>query len=191
MEPTHEIVIRPLEATDIPAVCALETAIFHRGWSEDAYRAELDNPAAAWLVAVHSTKVVGFGGLMRIVDEAHVTTLAVADNYRGLGLGKRLLVRMLEDAMAHGVLRATLEVAAGNQVAQALYARFGFEHAAIRRNYYPDTGEDADILWIHAMDDPDWKARFDILRSEGMQSAGVDRKQRTETSTGLSTDSKP
>ncbi len=167
MDSPQSIAIRPLQLGDIPALCALETAIFHRGWSEDAYRSELDNPASAWLVMVDNGTLVGFGGLMRIVDEAHVTTIAVAESHRGLGLGKRLLVTMLDDAIRNGVVRATLEVAAGNTVAKSLYQQFGFEHAAIRRNYYPDTGEDADILWIHAMDDPEWISRFEILRSEG------------------------
>jgi len=168
--------IRPLQQGDIPALCALETRIFHRGWSEDAYHSELNNPSSAWLVIVDNGVLVGFGGLMRIVDEAHVTTIAVAESHRGMGLGKRLLVHLLDDARQRGVVRATLEVAAGNTVAKAMYKRFGFEHAAIRRNYYPDTGEDADILWIHAMDDPKWISRLEILRSEGENWSSKHRK---------------
>ena len=166
MPADETVVIRPLAESDIAALRTLETDTFHSGWTEAAYRQELENPASLWRVATENNQLIGFGGLSLIVDEAHVTTLAVAPTHRGRGIGKQILAVLLKDAMAGGAERATLEVAASNTVAQALYKRFGFEHAAIRRNYYPDTGEDADILWIHAMDDTKWRQTFQTLCAE-------------------------
>ncbi|MFM7320084.1 MAG: ribosomal protein S18-alanine N-acetyltransferase [Armatimonadota bacterium] len=153
------LVLAPMEREHVAAVHALEHRLFHGGWSLDAYLGELGNPSSLWWVAARDGRVLGFGGLSVIIDEAHVTSLAVEPEARGLGIGERLLVRMLADAAQRGAVRATLEVAARNTVAQALYRKLGFEHAAIRKGYYPD-GDDADILWAHGLDGAPWRDRF-------------------------------
>jgi len=158
--------LAPMEREHVAAVHALEHRLFHGGWSVDAYLGELDNPSSLWRVALRDGRLVGFGGLSVIVDEAHVTSLAVDPEARGLGIGERLLLRLLADAVARGAVRATLEVAATNTVAQALYRKLGFDQAAIRKAYYPD-GDDADILWAHGLDDDRWCARFAKL-GDGM-----------------------
>lgn len=151
--------LAPMAAEHVAAVHALEHRLFHGGWSVDAYLGELRNPASLWRVALIGERVAGFGGLVVIVDEAHVTSLAVEEDQRGQGIGERVLLRMLADAVSAGAVRATLEVASRNTAAQALYRKLGFEQAAIRKGYYPD-GDDADILWAQALDGPAWRARF-------------------------------
>jgi len=158
------LAVVPMDAAHVPAVHALEHRLFHGGWSVDAYLGEIDNPMSLWRVARIGDRLVGFGGLSVIVDEAHVTSLAIEDAFRGRGIGERVLLRMLADAAGRGAVRATLEVASRNTAAQALYRKLGFEQAAIRKRYYPD-GDDADILWAQGLDTAAWRARFAALDS--------------------------
>lgn len=160
------VTLRPMTVADIEAVAHLEHATFRSGWTVQAYVTELSNPAAVYLVATVDAAVVGFCGFHAIMDEAHVTTIAVDEAWRGRKIGERLLCGMLLLALERGAVRATLEVRASNHPAQALYAKYGFVHAAIRKGYYADTGEDADILWIHDMAHPAWRHRFQQLRAD-------------------------
>jgi ribosomal-protein-alanine N-acetyltransferase len=90
--------------------------------------------------------VVGMAVVWLVVDEAHIATIAVHPEFRGRGLGKRLLAVILEDSRRQGMATATLEVRAGNQTAQAMYRDFGFEVKGLRKGYYKDNQEDALIM---------------------------------------------
>ncbi len=91
-----------------------------------------------------------------LVDEAHITTLAVDPEHRRKGIAERLTVELLQTARDRGMLCATLEVRASNIGAIELYRKIGFEEAAIRKRYYPDNQEDALIMWLYRLDE--WKA---------------------------------
>ncbi len=91
--------------------------------------------------------LVGLGCFWSILEEAHITILAVHPEYQRQGLGKLLLYALLRDARRHKLEWATLEVKPSNQAALSLYQKFGFTEAGRRRRYYKDTGEDALILW--------------------------------------------
>lgn len=160
-----DVAIRPMVATDIEAVARIERQSFASSWNASAYLTELSNPAALYLVAERAGAVVGYGGLWLVMDEAHVTTLAVAQAQRGKKIGERLLCSLLLASQRRGATRATLEVRASNRAAHGLYAKYGFTWAAIRKNYYPDSGENADILWIHDMTRPEWRTLFDTHRA--------------------------
>jgi ribosomal-protein-alanine N-acetyltransferase len=84
----------------------------------------------------------------------------VTPEWRGQKIGERLLIAMLGEGVARGATRATLEVRKSNEAAHRLYAKYGFVRAAVRKRYYPDNHEDADILWLHDMTDPAWRQRF-------------------------------
>ena len=102
---------------------------------------------AVWRrVAPLDDVVLGYGGFWMLVDEAHVSTLAVRSDVRGHGLGELLLLGLLEEARRNGALTATLEVRVSNAAARALYTKYGFEQVGRRKNYYQDNGEDALIL---------------------------------------------
>lgn len=90
-----------------------------------------------------------------VIDEAHVTTLAVDESVRRLGIGRTLIVDLLVEAQARGMLCATLEVRASNTAAVALYESLGFATTARRKRYYPDNREDALVMWLADMDS--WK----------------------------------
>lgn len=99
------------------------------------------------IIPTHENYVVGLGCIWSILEEAHITILAVHPNYQNQGLGQLLLYALLRDAKRCQLKWATLEVKPSNQAALSLYQKFGFKEAGRRRGYYKDTGEDALILW--------------------------------------------
>lgn len=161
------LVFRPMRGSDIEAVSKIERQSFSSAWNTAAYITELSNPSALYIVAwePEGEKVVGYGGLWVIMDEAHITTLAVIPERRGLKIGERLLVEMLLAAQKQGATRATLEVREHNTPARRLYEKYGFEWAAVRKKYYADNNEDAHILWINDMTAPQWRETFQQNRA--------------------------
>jgi ribosomal-protein-alanine N-acetyltransferase len=108
-------------------VLRIDHAVYPRPWTLSLYLGELaTTQGRSYLVARDGTSVVGYAGLMVIVDDAHITTVAVAPSHQHRGIGTRLLLVLLRDAIALGAERVTLEVRASNRGAQALYSRFGF-----------------------------------------------------------------
>jgi ribosomal-protein-alanine N-acetyltransferase len=160
-----EVKVRPMRGTDIETVSRIERRSFPVPWNTQAYVTEIANPSACYLVATVGDAVVGYGGLWVIMDEAHITTLAVDPDYRGLKIGERLLSELLVAAQKKGAARATLEVREHNEVAQRLYNKYGFLWVALRKGYYSDNNENAVIMWIDDMTRPDWRQRFAALRA--------------------------
>ncbi|QIA26327.1 ribosomal protein S18-alanine N-acetyltransferase [Thermaerobacter sp. PB12/4term] len=150
-----EIRIDPMTPGDLPLVLAIERRSFPTPWSERAFASELrDNLYADYIVARRGHRLVGYAGMWCILDEAHVTTIAVDPEFRGRGIGNRLLTALEERALRYGCRRMTLEVRVSNHVAQRLYLRHGFRPCGIRRGYYVDNGEDAIIMWRDRLDPP-------------------------------------
>jgi len=154
-----QITIERMSHDDVPAVMAVDNLCFPTPWSENAYRSEMGNVSAYYLVArlparrfgapaEREARVIGFAGAWIVMDEAHITTIGVHPDYRRHGIGEQLFAALLEEAAARGVRRASLEVRETNQAAQSLYAKYGFVPIARRRRYYTDTGEDAIVMWI-------------------------------------------
>src|SRR5581483_4411283 len=113
--------IEPMRRTDLDAVHRIDKRCFPTPWLPSAYLTELSNRSACYLVARIGQEIVGYGGQWVIMDEAHITTLAVDPNYRGRKIGERLLLALMEEAVLEGASRATLEVREGNRAAQNLY----------------------------------------------------------------------
>jgi len=139
--------LRPLNRDDIPAVLAIERASFVVPWSETLLAAELGRDDRAWLVAETDGRVTGYAGIMVVGEEAHLMNLAVDPDVRRLGTARALIGALAAEAVARGAARMTLEVRASNDAALALYATCGFDVAGRRTGYYPETAEDALILW--------------------------------------------
>lgn len=108
--------------------------------------------------------IIGFAGMWILFDEAHITTIGVHPDYRGLGLGEYLIVELFVEAMRRGAEMMTLEVRVSNESAQALYQKYGFTRQGLRRRYYSDNGEDAYIMWSPRMRDPEYVRHFQKLR---------------------------
>lgn len=144
-------IIRPMGLDDLAEVVGLETANQPKPWTEKIFRDELAADNRTYLVAGDEA-VVGFGGVMVIGDEAHITNLLVDPDHRGRGVGRSLTVGLIEAAIAAGARHLTLEVRKRNEAARALYSRLGLAPVGVRPRYYGD--DDALILWAHDIDDP-------------------------------------
>jgi len=149
------VVITDMQPHHLPGVLAIERRSYPTPWSERAFAAELNqNAYAQYIVALRGAMVLGYAGMWLIMDEAHITNIAVHPQERRRGLGHRLLSELEARARAHGCRRMTLEVRPSNLGAQRLYQRHGFVVCGVRPGYYADTREDALIMWKEGLDTP-------------------------------------
>jgi ribosomal-protein-alanine N-acetyltransferase len=116
-------------------------------------------------VAQELASIVGFAGLWLMVDEAHVTTIALHPDYRGRGLGELLLVSLIDISYDIGAKWVTLEVRISNYTAQNLYRKYGFREAGLRHRYYSDNQEDALIMWTEEINSLPYKRKFLELKA--------------------------
>ncbi len=146
------VIVEPMRLADVAAVHEIERLSFATPWPAYAFEQELtSNRLARYVVARAGPRVVGFGGLWLMVDEAHITTFGVHPGWRRRGVGRRMLVALFDLAWELRATRMTLEVRVGNTAAQALYAELGFEVAGRRVAYYSDDGEDALVMTTPAL----------------------------------------
>jgi ribosomal-protein-alanine N-acetyltransferase len=117
-------------------------------------------------VPAEQPTLAGYAGLWLMIDEAHVTTIAVRPEFRGRGLGELLLVALTEIAIDINARWLTLEVRVSNNVAQALYRKYGFKPAGVRQRYYSDNHEDALIMWTDEIQSSEFQERFRGLREK-------------------------
>jgi ribosomal-protein-alanine N-acetyltransferase len=152
-----DLKIKSLTSENLSAILELDQACFGGLWTMEGYQRELDSPNSEFLglfSPLVPAKLLGMGCFWGILDEAHITILAVHPQYHRQGLGQLLLYSLLETARDHGLERATLEVRASNVVAMSLYQKFGFKIAGRRKRYYQDNGEDALVLWLSELQCP-------------------------------------
>ena len=155
--------IREMTRGDIPTVSQMEAEIYDQPWSPRVFFDELGMDNREYLVITNGdSQIVGYGGLLVIDDDAHITTLAVAPEARGQRLGKRLMLALVDQALDVGARHLTLEVRLSNSSAQGLYELFGFAPVGRRKNYYKD--EDALIMWATDIDAPDYSERLASIR---------------------------
>ncbi len=124
--------------------------------------------------------IVGFSGMWILYDESHVTTIGIAPEFRGLGLGEVLLLSLFDEALRRNCQWVTLEVRVSNRPAQALYEKYGFTRQGVRRRYYSDNGEDADIMWSSSLLDPEYVRHIDELRQQ-LRARFADQRIEVET----------
>lgn len=160
------ISIEPMIEADIIAVMTIERRCYSTPWHENAYRTEISNRSATYLVARKDNIVVGYGGMWVVMDEAHITTIAVDPDYRRKHIGERLFFALLQEAIRTGASRASLEVREHNRAAQNLYRKFGFREAAVRKSYYTDNYENAIVMWVDEMRSPKYRELLAKLKSE-------------------------
>ncbi len=153
-----DLLIRPMQLADIEQVHAIDVLSFSLPWSERSFRFELteNESAFAWVAEVGlpdgSRGVAGMIVIWRVVDEAHIGTIAVHPDFRGRGIGRRLLAASLLEMIEKGAFQALLEVRRSNLPAQALYRHFGFVVVGIRPRYYHDNNEDALLMTLKPLD---------------------------------------
>ncbi len=164
-----DVMIRRMSLPDVDAVHLIEQSTFARPWKrEDFVREMTKNACARYLVAEEEGRIIGFAGAWIVLDEAHVTNIAVRQDRRGRGIGRRLSGQLMQYAANLGVVYATLEVRRSNTVAQRLYQSLGFEYVGVRKRYYEDNGEDAFLYCCQRMPaaDPDFAEEETLLESE-------------------------
>ena len=139
--------IRRMTFLDIDGVWAVESQVFNNPWSRSAFVDEMtDNDLAHYLVLEDQGMIAGYAGMWIVVDEAHVTNIALLPDYRRQGLGEKLVRELIKTARERYAVMMTLEVRPSNTVAQSLYSKLGFLPQGIRRAYYSDNQEDALIM---------------------------------------------
>ncbi|MGL5245215.1 MAG: ribosomal protein S18-alanine N-acetyltransferase [Sarcina sp.] len=140
-------VIKPMTLECINDVIEISNLSFPISWSKTSFLNEIKNPLAHYLVAKDDEKIIGFIGAWSIIDEAHITNIAVHPNYRRQGVGDLLIGGLFCLSNELNLIALTLEVRASNIPAQNLYKKHGFVEEGIRKKYYEDNGEDAIIMW--------------------------------------------
>lgn len=159
--------LRFMQVNDLAQVIAIEAQSFASPWPERSYRFEINQSQVSHMVVLESSEVrplngwkrwlqglrgrgmlsrhllLGYGGLWRIQEEAHISTIASHPAYRGSGYGELLLAAMVRRALHLGAQYVVLEVRVGNVVAQRLYDKYGFKVTGVKKNYYQKEGEDA------------------------------------------------
>jgi ribosomal-protein-alanine N-acetyltransferase len=164
--PPVAIVVDRMSVDDLIAVHVIERESFSTPWPAQAYRQEIEqNRLAHYIVARSGNSIVGFAGIWLLVDEAHITTFATRSAWRRQGIGERLLVALLDLALARGAKEATLEVRPSNIPAKRLYEKFGFKVVGVRPRYYSDNNEDALIMTTDSLDGRPMKDRLAELRT--------------------------
>ncbi|HJV16453.1 MAG TPA: ribosomal protein S18-alanine N-acetyltransferase [Bacillales bacterium] len=145
----HSYHFRYMKEEDIDQVMEVEHASFTVPWSRDAFYNELtNNQFATYIVLEENNKIIGYSGVWIVIDEAHVTNIAILPDYRGKKLGQIMMSKLIEIAKEKGAKSMTLEVRVSNDPALALYRKFGFQNGGIRKNYYSDNQEDALVMWV-------------------------------------------
>ena len=146
--------IRPITHADLDDVVALEGAHQPQPWTRGIFEDELAAENRTYLVAEDDGRIVGFGGVMVVGDEAHVTNLLVDVAWRGRGVGRRIMVDLIFGAVHAGARHLTQDVRSTHVRARSLYSGLGLAPVGVRPGYYGD--EDALILWAHDIDSPSY-----------------------------------
>lgn len=162
-----DVSIVPMRRRHLRSVLRIETQVYPRPWTLSLFLSELNLRATrSYVVARVDGQVVGYGGIMLSLDDAHVTTVAVDPAWQGSQVGLRLMCVLAREAIRRGALNLTLEVRVGNVVAQRLYHKLGLGPAGIRKGYYVESGEDALVMWAHGIQEPGYGGRLDRLEGE-------------------------
>ncbi len=151
-ERPERLTISRMTQADIRPVMRIEALSFTTSWPPSAFVSELaDNKLAHYFIGrvgdPRTGEIVAYGGIWVILEDSHITTIAVHPDWRGRRYGEELLVHLLHEAIERGASWITLEARESNVVAQNLYKKYGFTVVSTRRAYYSDNGENAVVMW--------------------------------------------
>ena len=156
--------IVPMQIKHLKQVMPIDRQYASRPWNESLFISELSiKDTRRYTVAILDEVVVGFCGVMYLIDEAHITTLAVDEKWRGKKIATHLLLDAVGDAQKLKVENMVLEVRASNKAAQNLYMKFGFAPTGVRKNYYPEVNEDAIVMWAHDISSSEYHDRLRLI----------------------------
>lgn len=154
-----------MRVDDIPDVLRVESMCFNTPWPRNAFHNELtENKLAHYYVGRIDEEIVAYGGLWVILEDAHITTVAVHPSHQGHRFGERILIRLLDESIERGACWVTLEVRESNVAAQALYKKYGFTVVNTRRGYYSDNDENALVMWAGNLKGAVFQNRLNALK---------------------------
>lgn len=144
------IIYRKMTEADIDGVLKIEQEAFSLPWTRDAFVQEMTTNLHAYYVVAENSegKIVGFCGMWIVVDESHITNVAVTEQLKGQGIGEGLMREAIRVSKESGVVLMTLEARVSNTVAQNLYRKLDFQNGGIRKGYYTDNQENALVMWV-------------------------------------------
>ncbi len=163
---TPVIGVVAMAADHVDDVMRIDAAVYAHPWSRALWDRELADSSHVHLVAADGGAIVGHAGVMYVLDEVHVTTVAVVPECQGTGIASKLLVALLDSAVAAGSTAATLEVRAAGRRAQRVYSRLGFVPVGVRRGYYRDPADDGIVMWLFDLRSHDTRERFDRVEAD-------------------------
>ncbi len=180
----QRLAIEPMREADIPTVQEIERRIFSTPWPRNAYNRELSSRNSAYYIVLRrdgslpgdgppvgpspgeagrpGDQIVGYGGMWRMYDEAHVTTIGVRHDIQHSGFGRIIFAGLVQAAYDMGAKWITLEVRSSNDNAMRLYEAYGFKVIGRRRGYYTDNGEDAIVMWSDSIYSPRFRRAFEV-----------------------------
>lgn len=132
----------------LPQLEALEARCFSLPWTRGQLLSQLPDPMHVFLLAVEGERLLGYVGMMHVLDEGYISNVAVLPETRRQGIGDRLIGALLTRADSLSLRFVTLEVRAGNAPAIALYEKHGFQKVGVRKNYYKAPREDAVLMTV-------------------------------------------
>ena len=173
----HQLAIEPMRESDVPSVQEIERHIFTTPWPRNAYYRELASRASAHYVVLRQEgpverplgyrlpdfdpTIIGSGGMWRMYDEAHVTTIGVRQDLQRHGYGRIVFAGLVQAAYDMGAKWVTLEVRTTNDNAMKMYEGFGFKVIGRRKGYYTDNGEDAIVMWSDSIHSPRFRKAYE------------------------------
>jgi len=164
----ENVTIKRMAKEDVDGVIAIEEKAYgEHHWSKDSFLQELNNDLA-WYYSLFNDKgeLVAYAGTWHILEEAHITNIAVDKDHRRKGYGEALLKHILDDCYKEMIKYLTLEVRVSNKPAIGLYEKYGFKSFGIRKKYYQDNNEDAMIMWTKNIFYDEFKIPFEQKSEE-------------------------
>jgi ribosomal-protein-alanine N-acetyltransferase len=147
---SEQVTFRKMTLHDVNKVYEIEKESFTLAWTKEAFEQEMvKNEFAYYVVAESEEGIIGYCGMWLVIDEAHITNIAISPSQRGKKLGEALMKAAIDAAKAHGAKLMTLEARVSNIVAINLYKKLGFQNGGIRKGYYTDNQEDAIVMWVN------------------------------------------
>lgn len=142
--------IEKMTLEHLDKVHEIENDCFAIPWSKKAFKDELQtNKMAIYVVAIEDNEVVGYGGMWHVINEGHITNIAVKKEHRQKGIGTKIVNGLIDIAKEKEMIGITLEVRVSNQIAIDIYKKSGFIIEGLRKEYYDDNREDAIVMWKH------------------------------------------
>jgi ribosomal-protein-alanine N-acetyltransferase len=173
----QQLVLELMREADISTVQEIEREIFATPWPRNAYYRELASRSSAHYVILRQEgnlekpanfkgseldpSIIGYGGMWRMYDEAHVTTIGVRRDLQHRGYGRALFAGLVQAAYDMGAKWVTLEVRTSNENAMRMYEAFGFKVIGRRKGYYTDNGEDAIVMWSDSIHSPRFRRAYE------------------------------